>query len=205
MYKKVDPKCWYISTIRYLDPTWDVDFKVSVLVSLILTCTVTNTLGFSFFTSRTLATDVNIVVIPVSLNLQHTWSLFVQPNSFPAISSQFIFDCHSRDFLSSHSSSKVSHIATDGKSVSLGVEPHLGLLTRYLLLVSSYGLASLKRPLWREDGSVFCICCCPLLVHAFSGPSPLGLTTIFYYLRLERYLTLPPLGPHSRWPVILVM
>jgi hypothetical protein len=26
-----------------------------------------------------------------------------------------------------------SHIATDGQSVSLGIEPHLGLVTRYLL------------------------------------------------------------------------
>jgi hypothetical protein len=37
-----------------------------------------------------------------------------------------------------------SHIATDGQSVSqsvsLGVEPHLGLMTRYLLQFDSYGL-----------------------------------------------------------------
>jgi hypothetical protein len=34
-----------------------------------------------------------------------------------------------------------SHIATDGQSVkSLGVEPHLGLMTRYFLLFDSYGL-----------------------------------------------------------------
>jgi hypothetical protein len=32
-----------------------------------------------------------------------------------------------------------SHIATDGQSVSLGVEPHLGLMTRYLVLFDSYG------------------------------------------------------------------
>jgi hypothetical protein len=36
-----------------------------------------------------------------------------------------------------------SHIATDG----------------YLLLFDSYGLVSVRRPIWREDGSVFCICC----------------------------------------------
>jgi hypothetical protein len=51
-----------------------------------------------------------------------------------------------------------SHIATDGQSVSLGVEPHFGLMTRYLLLFDSQGLVFLGRPLWREDGSVFCIC-----------------------------------------------
>jgi hypothetical protein len=54
-----------------------------------------------------------------------------------------------------------SHIATDGQSVSLGVEPHLSLMTRYLLLFDSYVLVFLGRPLWREDGSVFCICCWP--------------------------------------------
>jgi hypothetical protein len=36
-----------------------------------------------------------------------------------------------------------SHIATDGQSVSLGVEPHLGLMTRYLLLFNSYGIVFL--------------------------------------------------------------
>jgi hypothetical protein len=40
--------------------------------------------------------------------------------------------------------SSQSHIATDGqsvsRSVSLGVEPHLGLMTRYLLLFDSYDL-----------------------------------------------------------------
>jgi hypothetical protein len=29
------------------------------------------------------------------------------------------------------------------------------------------------RPLWREDGSVFCICCWSLPAQSFSAPSPL--------------------------------
>jgi hypothetical protein len=33
-----------------------------------------------------------------------------------------------------------SHTATEGQSVSLGVEPHLGLMTKYLLFFDSYGL-----------------------------------------------------------------
>jgi hypothetical protein len=45
-----------------------------------------------------------------------------------------------------------SHNATDGQSVSLGVEPHLGLMTRYLLLFDSCDLVLVGRPLWREDG-----------------------------------------------------
>jgi hypothetical protein len=52
-----------------------------------------------------------------------------------------------------------SHISTDGESVSqsvsLGVEPHLGLMTRYLLLFDTFGLDFVGRPLWREDRSVF--------------------------------------------------
>jgi hypothetical protein len=64
---------------------------------------------------------------------------------------------------------------TVSQSVSLGVEPRLGLMTRYLLLFVIYGLVSVGRPLWREDGSVFCTCCWPLPAQSFLGPSPLGL------------------------------
>jgi hypothetical protein len=46
------------------------------------------------------------------------------------------------------------------------------------------------RPLWREDVSVFCICCWPLPAQSFSGPSPLGLKTIVYCLRFETSLLL---------------
>jgi hypothetical protein len=42
---------------------------------------------------------------------------------------------------------KVTLRLTVSQSVSLGVEPHLGLMTRYLLLFDSYGLAFLVRPL----------------------------------------------------------
>jgi hypothetical protein len=57
--------------------------------------------------------------------------------------------------------------------------------TRYLLLYNSYGLDFVGHLLWREDGSVFCMCCWPLPAQAFSGPSPLGLETIFYCLTFE--------------------
>jgi hypothetical protein len=40
-------------------------------------------------------------------------------------------------------------------------------------------------PLWREDGSVFCICCWVFPTQSFLGPSPLVLATIFYCLRSE--------------------
>jgi hypothetical protein len=83
---------------------------------------------------------------------------------------------------------KVTLRLTVSQSVSLGVEPHLGLMTRYLLLSDSYGLVFVGRPLWHEDGSVFCICCWPLPAQSSSGPSTLGLATIFYCLRFETSL-----------------
>jgi hypothetical protein len=58
-------------------------------------------------------------------------------------------------------------------------------MNRYLFLSDSYVLVSVGRPLWREDGSVFCICRWLLPAQSFSGPSPLGLSTVFYCLRFE--------------------
>jgi hypothetical protein len=44
------------------------------------------------------------------------------------------------------------------------------------------------RPLWREDGSVICICCWSLTAQSISGQSHLGLVTIFYCLRFQTSL-----------------
>jgi hypothetical protein len=74
------------------------------------------------------------------------------------------------------------------QSVSLGVEPHLGFMTRYLLCLTVTVLFFVGRPLWRKDGSVFCICCWPLPAQFFSGPSARVLATIFYCLRFETFL-----------------
>jgi hypothetical protein len=81
-----------------------------------------------------------------------------------------------------------SHIATDSQSVSLGVEPNLWLMARFLLLFDSYGLVFVGRPLWREDGSVFYNCCWTSPAQPFLGPSPIGLMAIFYCLRFETSL-----------------
>jgi hypothetical protein len=83
---------------------------------------------------------------------------------------------------------KVTLRLTVGQSVSLGVEPHLGLMTRYLLLFDGYGLVFVGRPLWREIGSVFCICCWSSPAQSFSGLSPFYLATIFYCLSFETSL-----------------
>jgi hypothetical protein len=45
---------------------------------------------------------------------------------------------------------------TVSQSVRLGVEPRLGLMTRYLFLYESCHPVYMGRPLWREDGSVVC-------------------------------------------------
>jgi hypothetical protein len=62
---------------------------------------------------------------------------------------------------------------TVSQSVSLGVETHPGLMTTFLLLFDSYGLVFVGRSLWREDGSVFCICCWHLQ-RVFPGSESLG-------------------------------
>jgi hypothetical protein len=52
----------------------------------------------------------------------------------------------------------------------------------------NYVLDPVGRPLWRENGSVFCMCRWPLPAQSFSGPSPLGLATVFYCLSSETSL-----------------
>jgi hypothetical protein len=87
---------------------------------------------------------------------------------------------------------KVTLRLTVSQSVSHAVEPQLGLMTRYSLLFISYGLVFVGRPLWREDGSVFCICCWPSPPQSFSIPSPLLLVAVFYSLRFETSFSSPP-------------
>jgi hypothetical protein len=46
-----------------------------------------------------------------------------------------------------HVSQSQSHISTDSQSVCLGVEPRLGLMTRYLFFIESYNPVHMGRPL----------------------------------------------------------
>jgi hypothetical protein len=95
--------------------------------------------------------------------------------------------------------SSQSHIATDGQSVSqsvsLGVEPHVGLMTRYLLLFDSYGL-------------VFCgvLGCtvvtwsrllCPFITPWHGPRIKHSLSTVKEACLLARYLTVDVLLLHS--------
>jgi hypothetical protein len=78
---------------------------------------------------------------------------------------------------------------TDGPSASLSSNkaPIWGK-TRFLLLSDSCGFVDLGRSLWRKDGSVVHTWCWPSPAQLISGPSPLGLATIFYCLRFENSL-----------------
>jgi hypothetical protein len=107
-----------------------------------------------------------------------------------------------------------SYVTTDGQSASLSwyKAPIRGLRPDFFSVRNtseSYVLDSVGHPLWREDGSVFYMCCWLLPAQSFSGPSPLGLATVFYCLRFEtslfcrllrlagsrwRYSTPPPHG-----------
>jgi hypothetical protein len=85
-------------------------------------------LGLSVFTRRLLATDLNRETITSSLyevflsvRLQVPWNLGTQL--------KILLDCILCQ--------SQSHIATDGQSVSLGSEPNMELMIRYLLLFDS--------------------------------------------------------------------
>jgi hypothetical protein len=72
---------------------------------------------------------------------------------------------------------------------------HVGLTTRFLLLSDSCRFVDVKRSLWRGDGST-------LQLHwsspakPFFRPSPAGLVTILYCLRLETPQTWRARYPH---------
>jgi hypothetical protein len=83
-----------------------------------------------------------------------------------------------------------SYVTTDGQSASLswnkasiwGLRPDL----HYCQTVAC--LFDVWRSLWREDGSVVYNCSWSSPAQSFSGPSPIGLVTIFYCLRFHTSL-----------------
>jgi hypothetical protein len=136
--------------IRWLDLLTLIHSQSSRLqaitaLSLFLQLTVTHVLGFSVFTSHILVTELSqshchcsthvffsqikfFLVILLQLPTQFNTSA---PNLISWHAGVPKFDSSLFSFCLSHSQSQ-SHIATDGQSVSLGVEPHLGLMTRYV-------------------------------------------------------------------------
>jgi hypothetical protein len=55
-----------------------------------------------------------------------------------------------------------------------------GLMIRFSSVSESCWFVYVRRPLWREDRSAVCNCCCASPGQSFPGPSPAGLVTIYY-------------------------
>jgi hypothetical protein len=89
------------------------------------------------------------------------WVPFSSPSTTRRATVEVFEPASMRGHHQSQSQVKVTLRLTVSQAVSLAFVPHLGLMTRYLLLFDSYGLVFVGRPLWREDGSVFYICCWP--------------------------------------------
>jgi hypothetical protein len=81
---------------------------------------------------------------------------------------------------------------TVSRPVCLGVKPHLGPKTRFLLVSGNCWFVDVGRPLWREDGSVVYNCSWPSPTQSFSGPILAGLMTIFYCLEGQVPVVIPP-------------
>ena len=67
-----------------------------------------------------------------------------------------------------------SHSETDGQSVSLGVKPCLGLMTRYLLLFDSYGLFFCGAPSLTRGRVCYLYMLLALASTVFLGSKSLG-------------------------------
>jgi hypothetical protein len=77
-----------------------------------------------------------------------------------------------------------SHVVLSRVEPSLMLWPTVST-TKFVLLLGSFWFVDVGHSLWIEDGSVVYNCCCPSPAQSFSGPSPVGLATIFYCLRYE--------------------
>jgi hypothetical protein len=124
-------------------------------------------------TSRLLATDLHTETLTSNHYKYYTWNFPV--TLYILIGRPLVFFCTpgfnsllqlTTDLNVAAFTSKLPTVKSKWKSycdwrsvsqsVSLGVKPNLGLMTRYLLLFDSYSLVIVGRPLWRQDGSVFC-------------------------------------------------
>jgi hypothetical protein len=143
-------------------------------------------LVIGFINNLQVVTTINYTTTASLHNLQSLHANILRPTSCSLLCSGFNSLLQLMTDLSVKV--KVTLRLTVSQSISFGVEPHLGLMTRYILLFERYCLVFVERRLWREDGSVFCICCWPSPAQYFSGPSPVGLVAIFYCLRFETSL-----------------
>jgi hypothetical protein len=81
---------------------------------------------------------------------------------------------------------------------------HLAPMSRFLLLLDSYGLLDVGRPLWQEVGSVVYSCCWATPAQPLSVPSRTKLMTTSYSLKFKTPSTMMAgssyLYPQAGWP-----
>jgi hypothetical protein len=92
-----------------------------------------------------------------------------------------------------------SHVTTDGQSASLSwnIAPILGLRQDFYYCQTVAGLFMWGALPDERRGSVVYNCCWPSPAQSFSGPSLVGLVTIFYCLRFETSLFVASYDSHD--------
>jgi hypothetical protein len=103
----------------------------------------------------------------------------------------YVYTIHTRPLSVQVNCSWVWVLYYDRRSVGQSVfeqSTHLGLTNTFLLLSDSCGFVDMGRSLWRDYRSVVYNCFWSSPAQSSSGPSPVGLVTIFYCLRFKTSL-----------------
>jgi hypothetical protein len=147
-------------------------------------------LGFSVFTSRLLATDLNTETstsdhyeVFLLLRFQSPWNLRTRLKTLSLT--------HSFSLGLPASKSKLCY---DRRSVGQSVfmsSTHLGPTSRFLLLSDICGFVYVRRSFWRENGSTVYNCFWPSSAQSFFGRRPAGLVNITFVapINLQRGTT----------------
>jgi hypothetical protein len=144
-YRVTDGYLKFLTSLDYMDPK-----------DKILTCvrsSVTNNNGYNIqynFLSQ----------IWDSPNLEDQVPVFISPrNRVARLYPQALGTTRNRVRVRESESELYYDRRSFGQSVLVS-SPHLGLMTSFLLLSDHCGFVDMRRPLWREDGSVVYNCCC---------------------------------------------